>query len=72
MSTDGGNNKSAAAYVAGVDEPGDVSERSKFTVHIAANFTVLPAVVDVHQSHHVPLQKQNSSMQLKQGIWCTE
>lgn len=73
MSTDSGNNKSAATYVTGVDKPGDVSKRSQFTIHIAANFTVFPAVVYVHESHHVPLQPQNSSIHtLKQEIWCQE
>lgn len=50
-----------ATYVAGVDKPRDVSKRSQFPVHIAANFTVFPAVVDVNKSHHVPLRQQKEA-----------
>lgn len=53
--------KIVATYVTSVDEPGDVSKRSQFSVHIAANFTVFPAVVDVNKSHHVPLQQQKET-----------
>lgn len=50
-----------STYVTGVDKPGDVSKGSQFPIHIAANLTVLPAVVDVNQRHHVPLQKQKQA-----------
>lgn len=54
--------KTVPTYVAGVDKPGDVSEGSEFPVHIAANFTVFPAVVDVDESHHVPLKPQKQQL----------
>lgn len=47
-----------ATYVAGVDEPGDVSVGGQLSVHKAADLTVLPPIVDVNQSHHVPLQQR--------------
>lgn len=61
MSTDNGENKSASTYVTGVDKPGHFSKRSQFSIHIAANFTVFPAIVDMHESHHVPLQQQTAA-----------
>lgn len=54
--------KIVPTYVAGVDKPGDVSEGSELPVHVAANFTVFPAVVDVDKSHHVPLKRQKKNV----------
>lgn len=50
---------SVATYIAGVDKPGNVSKGRQFSVHEAADFAVFPAVVDVNQGHHVPLQQRN-------------
>lgn len=50
----------ADTHVTGVDKPGDVSIRGQFSVHKAADFTVLPAVVDMDEGHHVPLQQQGA------------
>lgn len=60
-------NQIATTYVTGVDKPGDVSKGSQFPVHIAANFTVFPAVVDVNESHHVPLQQQKEEADSNNG-----
>ncbi len=60
-----------ATYVTGVDKPGDVSERSQFSVHKAANFAVFPAIVDVNKSDHVPLQQQKETHSLWKICYCT-
>ena len=46
-----------STHVAGVDEPGDVAVRSQLSVDVTAHLAVLPAVVHVHDGHHVPLQQ---------------
>lgn len=38
--------------------PGHVAVRDQLAVDIAADFTVPPAVVDVHNTDHVPLQNK--------------
>lgn len=45
-----------ATYVAGVDEPGDISVGGELSIDVAADLTVLPAVVDMNDGHHVPLK----------------
>lgn len=51
-------NVSEATYITGVDKPRYLSIGSKLTIHITSKLTVLPSVVNVHYSYHVPLSKQ--------------
>lgn len=51
-------NVSETTYITGVDKPRYLSIGSKLTIHVTSKLTVLPSVVNVHYSYHVPLSKQ--------------
>lgn len=51
-------NISESTYVTCVDKPCYLSIGSKLTIDVTPKLTVLPSVVNVHDSYHVPLRKQ--------------
>lgn len=46
-----------AAYIIGVDMPGHITVGDQLTIDIATDLRVPPAIVDVDDADHVPLQK---------------
>lgn len=50
-------------YIIGVDMPGHVAIGDQLTVHIATDLRVSPAVVDVDDADHVPLQHRQTHQQ---------
>lgn len=47
-------------YITGVDKPRYFSIRCQFAIHITSKFTILPAVIDVHYSNHIPLNDKKT------------
>lgn len=43
-------------YIVGVDVPGHITIRDQLTVDVATDLGVPPAVVDVDDADHVPLE----------------
>lgn len=43
-------------YIVGVDVPGHIAVGDQLTVDVATDFRVPPAVVDVDDADHVPLE----------------
>lgn len=50
---------STEPYIIGVDVPGHVAIGDKLPVDVAADLTIAPAVVDVDDADHVPLQTRD-------------
>ena len=51
--------RSPEPYVIGVDVPGHVAVGDELSVDVAADLTVAPAIVDVDDADHVPLQTRD-------------
>lgn len=47
-------------YITSVDKPCYFSIRCQLPIHITSKFTVLPAVIDVHYSNHIPLSDKKT------------
>lgn len=49
-------------HITGVDKPRYFPIRRQFPVHVTPQLAVLPAVIDVHYSHHVPLNNKKNQL----------
>lgn len=52
-------------YIISVDVPGHIAVWDQLPVDVAADFTVPPAVVNVYNADHVPLQKPTEEKIIK-------
>lgn len=54
-------------YIIGVDVPGHIAIRDQLPVDVAADLTIPPTIVDVHNADHVPLQNREKEGQRGEG-----
>lgn len=49
-------------HITGVDKPRYFPVGRQLPVHVTPELAVLPAVIDVHYSHHVPLSNNKKQL----------